>query len=300
MGRSNSRGPGGRPSVAALLVLVGASLIGGQIAFAQEPPHVNPICAFAFDRAAERLAAASPTPDVAPDPDASPAPTADRTILDETIRVCAGLADWQAGLGLHPELLGDLDPMAFLEERCTNAGAGLEAYSTCVSLAIAFATPDPTPVPSPSPTPAPSTSPEPNGSTTRGAFLRQYCKVADDYTRRRQQNISLVFEVYDWQSSGLLPSTLLAKFLGGAAERSRSIARRMERVDPYAPMRELVRLQVRLLRDEGTMLRLYAEFAREPTDRKLALAEEAREERGDSSASVTLAMLDPAISDIGC
>jgi hypothetical protein len=137
-------------------------------------------------------------------------------------------------------------------------------------------------------------------STTRQAFLRQYCKVADDYTRRRQQNISLVFEVYDWHESGLLPSTLLAKFLGGAAERSRSIARRMERVDPYAPMRELVGLQIRLLRDEGTMLRLYAEFARAPVGSKLELAERAREKRGGTSASVTLAILDPAIADIGC
>jgi hypothetical protein len=138
------------------------------------------------------------------------------------------------------------------------------------------------------------------GSTTRHAFLRQYCSVADNYLRRRQQNINLIFELYDWQSSGLLPSTLLANFLGGAAERSRSIAKRLERVDPYAPMHELVGLQISLLRDEGTMLRLYAEFAREPNDARLALAEEAREERGRTSASVTLAMLDPAIADIGC
>jgi hypothetical protein len=65
-------------------------------------------------------------------------------------------------------------------------------------------------------------------------------------------------------------------------------------------MRELVGLQIRLLRDEGTMLRLYAGFAREPTDAKLELAERAREERGDTSASVTLTMLDPAIADIHC
>jgi hypothetical protein len=289
-----------RPIVVALTLLLTVALVGGQVTFAQEPRPVNPICAFAFDRAADRVAATSPTPAVEADPDASPAPLEDESFLDETIRACAGVDDWEAGLALHPELLGEIEPLAFLADRCSSAVAGLDAYATCVSLVIALATPEPTPVPSPSPTAAPSSTPEPGRSTTRGAFLRQYCGVADNYLRRRQQNIRLVFEVYDWQSSGLLPSTLLANFLGGAAERSRSIAKRLERVDPYAPMRELVGLQIRLLRDEGTMLRLYAEFAREPTDAKLELAERARAERGDTSASVTLTMLDPAIADIHC
>jgi hypothetical protein len=302
MRRADVHGASGRlrRPVAALVFLLTVTLVGGQASLGQEPRPVNPICEYAFGRAADRVAATSPTPTVDPDADTSPAPLEDESFLDETVRLCAGVDDWEAGLALYPELLGEIDPLTFLADRCTNATAGLDAYATCVSLVIALATPEPTPVPSPSPTPAPSSTPEPDRSTTRGAFLRQYCGVADNYLRRRQQNISLVFEVYDWQSSGLLPSTLLAKFLGGAAERSRSIAKRLERVDPYAPMRDLVNLQIRLLRDEGTMLRLYAEFAREPTDAKLALAEEAREERGDTSASVTLAMLDPTIADIGC
>jgi hypothetical protein len=65
-------------------------------------------------------------------------------------------------------------------------------------------------------------------------------------------------------------------------------------------MRELVGLQIRLLRDEATMLRQYAEFAREPTDSKLNLAERSRTKRGVTSSEVTVALLDPAIDDIGC
>ena len=291
--------------------MLAATLLIGQVSLGQEPRAINPICEWAFGRAAERVAAAassSPavTADVSAVAEASPAlgasmlPIEDETFLDETIRLCAGLKDWEAGLALHPGMLGGNDQRAFLASRCTDAGAGLDAYATCVSLVIALATPVPTPVPTPSPTPGPSSTPLPGGSTTKGAFLRQYCNVVDDYTRRRQQNVNLVFEVYDWHESGLLPSTLLAKFLGGAAERSRSIAKRMERVDPYAPMRELVGLQIRLLRDEATMLRQYAEFAREPTDARLSLAERSRAKRGSTSCEVTVAQLDPAIADVGC
>lgn len=277
-----------------------ATLVLGQASLGQETRTVNPICDWAFGRAADRVAAAAPSPAVTPDPEASPAPIEDVTFLDETIRLCAGLKDWEAGLALHPGLLREEDPRAFLGERCTNAAAGLDAYATCVSLVISLATPEPTPEPTPSPTPLPSSGPELTGSTTRRHFLSQYCNVVDDYGRRRQQNVNLVFEVYDWRDSGLLPSTLLAKFLGGAAERSRSIAKRMERVDPYAPMRDLVRLQIRLLRDEGTMLRQYAEYARGPSDTKLSLAERSRAKRGETSGAVTVAQLDPAIADIHC
>jgi hypothetical protein len=294
---SDSRRPPIRIVVAVTCLVLAGTLVGSQVNLAQEPGSINPICGWAFDRAAERVAEAAPTPTAIADPEASVAPIEDEAFLDETIRLCAGLEDWEAGLALHPELLGQTDPRAFLASRCS---AGLDAYATCVSLVIALATPEPTPEPTPSPTPGPSSEPDPGGSTTRRAFLRQYCNVVDDYERRRRQNVSLVFQVYDWHESGLLPSTLMAKFLGGAAERSRSIAKRMDRVDPYTRMRSLVSLQIRVLREEATMLRQYAEFAREPTDGRLSLAERSRDERGTTSGAVTLARLDPAIADIDC
>jgi hypothetical protein len=274
--------------------VLAAPLVGSGISLGQQPAEVNPICEWAFGRAAEHVAAASP---VVAEPGSSAAPFGDETFLDETIRLCAGLSDWEAGLALHPDLLGGIDPEAFLASRCS---AGLDAYATCVSLIIALATPKPTPEPTPSPTPAPSADAGPTGSAVRRAFLRDYCNVVDDYARRRRQNVSLVFELYDWRESGLLPSTLLAKFLAGAAERSRSIAKRMERVEDYGPMRELVKLQIRLLRDEGTMLRQYADFAREPADALLRLAERSRTERGATSGAVMVAELDPDIADISC
>ena len=166
--------------------------------------------------------------------------------------------------------------------RCTDAGAGLDAYATCVSLVIALATPEPTPEPTPSPTPVAVIQPRRQAGRRRDAPSCASTATSSTITRVGANRTSASSSRSTIGSeSGLLPSTLLAKFLGGAAERSRSIAKRMERVDPYAPMRELVGLQIHLLRDEATMLRQYAEFAREPTDAKLNLAERSRTQRGD-------------------
>lgn len=297
--------PGHRTRIVAALIglVFSATVVSGQDVVEPSPPRINPICDWAFSRAAERALASAP-PTVAPDagPSASPGPAGDVTLLDDTIRLCAGIEDWEAGAALHPEVLRETDPRSFLASRCSNTTAGLDAYATCVSLRLALATPQPTPEPTAEPDPEPSPTARPGAKqASKRAFLRRYCEVGDDYYRRRQQNLDLVFEVYEWYSAELLPSTLLAGFLGGAATRSRKIATRMERLPDYPPARNLVHLQVLLLREEAAMLRGYSEFARKPTSSNLDLAEKARAKRGSTSADVTVALLDSASkSAIAC
>ena len=166
------------PIIIAILILVlTATVVNGQDAASPSPLPVNPVCDWAFSQAVQRAqvspAPALPTP--TPGPSASPGPSdgglldggfVDRAFLDDAVRLCAGVEDWEAAAALHPEALGATDPLEFLAERCADPTAGLEVYSTCVSLTRALATPPPTPVP----TPMPSLSPAPSSSAGQSAW----------------------------------------------------------------------------------------------------------------------------------
>jgi hypothetical protein len=152
----------------AILTLIGllfaAAVVSGQDLAPPSSVPVNPICEWAFDQAAARVLADEGTtdpgtaPNASADPGAVPGPAG--TDLDDAVRMCASVDDWDAGAALHPEGLRGADPREFLADRCADPAAGFEVYSTCVSLVHALATPAPTPVPTATPTPAPTLEPE--------------------------------------------------------------------------------------------------------------------------------------------
>ena len=183
------------PIIIAIIILVlTASVVTGQDAASPSPRSVNPVCDWAFTQAIERVQV-SPVPVVpdvpvgSPGPSASPGPTdpglldsgliVDRAFLDDAVRLCAGVADWEAAAALHPEALGATDPLDFLAERCADTTAGLAVYATCVSLTRALATPPPTPVPSliPDSSPLPSAVPSTWTAEAR-ATARQYRELS--------------------------------------------------------------------------------------------------------------------------
>lgn len=154
-----------RVIVALTGLVFAATVVVGQDAVQPSPQPVNPICDIAFSRV-DRQAASSPGPTDAaasPAPSANPEAVLEGTFLDDAIRMCSGVEDFVGGASLHPEVLGEIDPLVFLAARCTDPMADLGRYATCGSLERALATPTPTldPTPSPGPTPKPTRTPKP-------------------------------------------------------------------------------------------------------------------------------------------
>ncbi len=158
-------------TIAALIGLIFvATIIVAQDAVQPSTHLVNPICDWAFSRAVDGAQASPAAPTIAvspdqrasPDPSVSPEPRHFGSYLDEAVRICASVEDFEGAAALHPEVLGDADPLLFLMDRCTDPTAGLEGYATCGSLKRTLATPAPTPSPTltVAPTPRPTKRPK--------------------------------------------------------------------------------------------------------------------------------------------
>jgi hypothetical protein len=282
------------PIIIAIMILVlTATVVNGQDAASPSPLPVNPVCDWAFSQAVRRAqvspAPALPTP--TPGPSASPGPTegglidsgliVDRAFLDDAVRLCAGVADWEAAAALHPEALGTTDPLEFLAERCADPTAGLEVYSTCVSLMRALATPPPTPVP----TPMPSLSPAPSSAAGQSAWTaearataRQYRELSRRLYRSTIPNQLLKYSLERLRASGSSAGARAAArrqaagYLADARQDVRAHQRYLTRVpalrcyrDAYAADRSLARRSLVTLRsgqldDWGRLRRSYARF----------------------------------------
>lgn len=144
-----------------VVLFMTATAVAAQESDAPSQPDVNWLCDNAFVQAELDLAAGTLDADPATDPTSSPSTDRDPSFLDGAIRACASVADFTAGAALHPVLVGDIDPIAWLGERCR--APDLAEYSTCVSLLHALATPPP----SPRPTPVPTATPPPTQRPTR-------------------------------------------------------------------------------------------------------------------------------------
>ncbi len=281
------------PIIIAILILVlTATVVNGQDAASPSPLPVNPVCDWAFSQAVRRaqVSPAPAVPAVTPGPSASPGPSdgglldggfVDRAFLDDAVRLCAGVEDWEAAAALHPEALGATDPLEFLAERCADSTAGLEVYSTCVSLTRALATPPPTPVP----TPMPSLSPAPSSSAGQSAWTpearaqaREYRQLSRRLYRGTLPNQLLKYSIERLRASGASAGTRAAArrraagYLTDARQDVRAHQRYLTRVpallcyrDAYAADRALARRSLATLRsgqldDWDGLRKAYARF----------------------------------------
>ncbi len=282
------------PIIIAIIILVlTATVVNGQDAASPSPLPVNPVCDWAFSQAVRRaqVSPAPAAPIVTPGPSASPGlvdggPIESgliviRAFLDDAVRLCAGVADWEAAAALHPEALGSTDPLEFLAERCADPTAGLEVYATCVSLTRALATPPPTPVPSlmPSLSPAPSSSAGQSAWTAEArANAREYRQLSRHLYRGTLPNQLLKYSLERLEASGASAGTRAAArrraagYLADARQDVRAHQRYLTRVpallcyrDAYAADRALARRSLVTLRsgqldDWGHLRRAYAQF----------------------------------------
>lgn len=292
------------PIIIALIILVlTATVVNGQDAPSPTPLPVNPVCDWAFSQAIRRaqVSPAPAAPIVTPGPSVSPGPSdggpidsglidsgliVDRAFLDDAVRLCAGVADWEAAAALHPEALGSTDPLEFLAERCADPTAGLEVYATCVSLTRALATPPPTPVP----TPMPSSSPAPSSSAGQSAWTaearataREYRQLARRLYRGTLPNQLLKYSIERLRASGASAGTRAAArrravgYLSDARQDVRAHQRYLTRVpallcyqDAYAADRALARRSLVTLRsgqldDWDSLRKAYALFGQRLT-----------------------------------
>jgi hypothetical protein len=282
------------PIIIAIIILVlTATVVNGQDAASPSPLPVNPVCDWAFSQAVRRaqVSPAPAVPVVTPGPSASPGaidggvidsiPIVDRAFLDDAVRLCAGVADWEAAAALHPEALGSTDPLEFLAERCADPTAGLEVYATCVSLMRALATPPPTPVPSAttSPSAAPSSSAGQSAWTPEArAKAREYRQLSRHLYRGTLPNQLLKYSLERLEASGASAGTRAAArrraagYLADARQDVRAHQRYLTQVpavlcyrDAYAAdralaKRSLVTLRSGQLDDWGRLRRAYAQF----------------------------------------
>jgi predicted secreted Zn-dependent protease len=144
--------------------LIAATIANGAAAVEPSPRPTNPMCEWAFSQAVERMSADLPPSTAAggPGPGARLEIGAVGTSLDEAVRLCATVEDFEYEARLHVETLGQIDTLEFLADRCRDVSAGLGKYSTCFYLEQELATPAPTPTPTvePSPSASPSATPQ--------------------------------------------------------------------------------------------------------------------------------------------
>ena len=282
------------PIIIAIIILVlTATVVNGQDAASPSPRPVNPVCDWAFTQAMRRVlvSPAPVVPIVTPEPSASPGPIddglidsgpiVDRAFLDDAVRLCAGVEDWEAAAALHPEALGATDPLEFLAERCADPTAGLGVYATCVSLTRALATPPPTPVPSPtaSPSAVPSSSAGQSAWTPEArAKAREYRQLSRRLYRGSLPNQLLKYSLERLRASGASAEQRAAarrraaEYLADARQDVRTHQRYMARVpalrcyrDAYTADRALARRSLATLRsgqldDWGRLRKSYARF----------------------------------------
>jgi predicted secreted Zn-dependent protease len=176
-----------RVLIALVCLVFAATVVVAQDAIQPSPHPVNPICEWAFSQAVQ-LAQADPDAgdaSTAPYASASPQAVHNKTHLDDAVRMCSGIEDWEAGAALHPEALQGADPMRFLIDRCADPSAGLDVYSTCVSLVHALATPSPSPTPTPKPTttPRPTKRPAPTARPTPRSTPQEVVRPRTEMSR---------------------------------------------------------------------------------------------------------------------
>ena len=68
-------------------------------------------------------------------------------VLDQAIRTCRSLEQWQAAVTAYGGDAVGPDAAAYLGQRCTEATSGLSDYQLCGLLAVSLATPTPKPSP---------------------------------------------------------------------------------------------------------------------------------------------------------
>lgn len=306
-----SRPPTPRTLLLAIALILIAGVLGVRAADEPSPSPVNPICDWAFSQAATGADATIDAVDQEIEPAASAAAVGVEPdpALDETVRMCGTVAEFEAAAATYPGVFGTTDPTEFLRSRCTDPAADLAAYGACMSVERVLAVPSPSPTLTPTETPAPSaTATHDEGSATatqrgskarsdpkpirsRRAFRRAYCRDIGGYHRQLRRNSDLGLEVGKAYAESDLPSASLAESLRQAAARSIRITNRFERLRDYSPTRNLVRLHIRLLRVEAAMLSLYAELAIDPIEQNLDRAERVRTKAGQISTRLTSALL---------
>ena len=223
-----------RSLIALVCFIFTATVVVAQDAVQPSPHPVNPICDWAFSQAVQ-LAQADPDAGVAstsPNASASPQAVRDETHLDDAVRMCSGIEDWEAGAALHPEALQGADPMQFLIDRCADPSAGLDVYSTCVSLVHALATPSPSPTPTPRPTPTPNPTPTPRPTKRPAATERptprstpqEVARPRTEMTRVPNSSASVpgATRVHYFPARGSNPSQVTRSAVTGAANYCRS------------------------------------------------------------------------------
>jgi predicted secreted Zn-dependent protease len=199
------------PASLLALAVAAAAVVSGQSEVAPSGAPVNPICAIAL-RVAAQAALPEPTPVGIPEPGASvglePAASGSTTdaarleALDQAVRACASIEDWDAAAALYPEAFAGGEPRAVLAERCADPSAGLSAYATCRSFARSLVTPPPTEAP----TAGPGSSP---GTSTAGGALVDLPLI--------RTHVPGASRVRPFEISGQTPEELMADMLAQSA-----------------------------------------------------------------------------------